>query len=95
MHRKAKAIAAAQKYAPKPEGSALTYGLIGVVLAVLGIISFGLFYQAPVFSYPLVVAGLLMAVFVFSIVLRFLRKRRHMAAFEREYDRHDNSPPSE
>jgi protein-S-isoprenylcysteine O-methyltransferase Ste14 len=93
VHRQAKATAAANKYAPRPEGSAFTYGSIAVVLAVLGIVIFGMFYDVEVLANPLLIGAGLVLVFMFGVLLRFRRRRLHGQAFEEELERHDNSPP--
>ncbi|KQX40466.1 hypothetical protein ASD04_07555 [Devosia sp. Root436] len=92
-HRKAKARVAAQEYAPRPEGSSLTYGLIGVATFGLALIGFGMFYNANVFAYPVLIAALLVTVFLGSVVLRKHRKRLHTDAYKEEYSRQDNTPP--
>ncbi len=93
VHRKAKARVAAEEYAPKPEGSSLTYGLIGVALFGLALIGFEMFYNANIFAYPLLIVLLLLMVFLGSVVLRKRRKRLHTAAYKEEYSRQDNTPP--
>lgn len=94
-HRKAKAKSAAQKYAPRPEGSPLTYGFVGVAVAFLAIVAFGLFYDAKVLSSPVLIGGILVLVFLFSVILRKQRRRRHAEAYEQEFKRHDNAPPED
>lgn len=94
-HRKAKARSAAHKYAPKPEGSSLTYGVVGVVLALLAIVVFGIFYGVDVLSNPIIIGVILVVVFAFSVLLRKRRRRVHGEAYRQEYERHDNSPPND
>lgn len=93
-HRKSKARAAADLYAPKPEGSSLTYGLIAVVLVGLAMISFAMFYDANILAYPVVIMVGLAAALIGGVILRKRRKRNHAAAFAAEFERQDNSPPS-
>lgn len=94
-HRKSKARKAAHAYAPKPEGSSLTYGVVAAVTTLLAIICFGMFYRADVLSSPVTIGAVLAVVFVMGMVLRRRRKRLHSEAYEQELDRHDNSPPTE
>jgi len=84
--RQANARAAATKYAPRPDGSTLTYGLIAVSLLALGLALYGGFYAVDMFNQPipLVLAGGLGA-FGFGAALRFRRQRRHTVAYEAEY----------
>ena len=74
--RQANARAAATKYAPRPDGSTLTYGLIAVSLLALGLALYGGFYAVDMFNQPipLVLAGL--GAFGFGAALRFRRQRR-------------------
>lgn len=83
--RQANARAAATRYAPRPDGSTLTYGLIAVSLLALALALYGGFYHvdmlvAPV---PLVLAGL--GAFCFGAAFRLQLKRRHTAAYDAEY----------
>lgn len=83
--RQANARAAATRYAPKPDGSTLTYGLIGVSLLALALALYGGFYHVDmlVAPIPLVLAGL--GAFCFGAAFRFRLKRRHTAAYDAEY----------
>lgn len=92
-HRRAKAIAAANTYAPLPEGSAFTYGLVAVLLALLMIVIFGMFYDLKVLAYPAALGASLVPVFVLGVLLRRRRRRLHGKAFDREFGNQDNSPP--
>jgi hypothetical protein len=83
--RKANARAAATRYAPKPDGSTLTYGLIAVSLLALGLALFAGFYRVDMLAQPipLVLAGL--GAFLVGAAFRLRLKRRHTAAYEAEY----------
>ncbi len=50
--RRANAKAAASKYAPKPDGSAITYGLIAVSVLAVALIFYGVFYSVDMLSQP-------------------------------------------
>lgn len=89
------AAAAANKYAPRPEGSSATYGLIAVVLAFLGLVSFGMFYKIDVLAHPAFVGVGLAVVFVLGILLRKRRRRLHGQAFKHELGNQDDLPSSE
>ncbi len=92
-HRRAKATAAANKYARRPEGSAFTYGLVAVSLTLLMIVIFGMFYSLKVLSYPVALGSSLVPVFVMGILLQRCRRRLHNDAFDREFANQDDSPP--
>ena len=83
--RKANARAAATRYAPKPDGSTLTYGLIAVSLLALALALYGGFYQVDMLAQPvpLVLAGF--GAFCLGIAFRLRLQRRHTAAYEAEY----------
>ncbi len=75
-----KARLAAAGYAPAPEASSLTYGLIGMALCSVGMWGAGQFYDIPLIPHlSLVLAGSLIA-FPVGIWLRKTRKRRHVDA---------------
>ncbi|RYE31598.1 MAG: hypothetical protein EOP23_15460 [Hyphomicrobiales bacterium] len=79
-----KARLAAAGYAPAPEASALTYGVIGMVLFGVGMWGAGQFYDLPLIPHlSLVVAGSLI-MFPVGIWLRKKRKRRHVDAYQAE-----------
>lgn len=82
--RRAEATAAASVYAPRPEGSSFTYGLIAVVLAILALVIFGMFYRVEVLASPVLLGLGLCIFFGFGIFLRKRRKRLHNQAYERE-----------
>jgi O-antigen/teichoic acid export membrane protein len=77
----------AEKYAPRPQGSWLVYGVVGVVLGCLALVAVGRFYDLSPLAYPMSIAAVLLAVFMGSIVLRSIRSRRHSVAHRREYDK--------
>jgi hypothetical protein len=83
--RKANARAAATRYAPKPDGSTLTYGLIAVSLLALALALYGGFYQVDMLAQPvpLLLAGL--GAFCIGVAFRLRLQRRHTAAYEAEY----------
>jgi len=85
--RKEKALQAASDYAPAPEASALTYGLISIALFSVGIWGAGRFYDVSLSPYSsLLLAGSAIA-FCVGIWLRKKRKRRHVDAYESELGR--------
>jgi hypothetical protein len=83
--RQANAQAAASKYAPKPDGSTLTYGLIAVSVLAVALAIYGRFYDVDMLSEPvaLVLAGI--AAFVFGAGIRLRLQQRHTAAYRAEY----------
>lgn len=93
--RKAEARDAANEYAPQPEGSSITYGLIAVVLLALALWVVGRFYGLNFLLHPISVGAAVVIVFIGGIALRKTRKRRHNAAFRSEYERGRGHPPKE
>lgn len=83
--REANARAAATRYAPRPDGSTLTYGLIAVSLLALALALYGAFYQVDMLAQPvpLVLAGL--GAFCVGAAFRLRLQRRHAAAYAAEY----------
>jgi hypothetical protein len=73
----------AEEYAPRPQGSWLMYGVIGVVLGSLALIAFARFYDVAPLAYPVWIGVALLAVFAGSIALRIFRSRRHAVAHRR------------
>jgi len=79
-----KARFAAAGYAPAPEASALTYGMIGMALFSVGMWGAGRFYDVPLIPHlSLIVVGSLIA-FPVGIWLQKKRKRRHADAYQVE-----------
>lgn len=83
--RQANARAAAAQYAPKPDGSTLTYGLIAVSVLGVALAIFGQFYDVDMLSEPvaLVLAGI--AAFALGAGIRLRLQQRHTAAYHAEY----------
>lgn len=79
-----KAGFAAAGYAPAPEASAPTYGMIGMALFSVGMWGAGRFYDVPLIPHlSLIVVGSLIA-FPVGIWLQKKRKRRHVDAYQAE-----------
>lgn len=83
--RRANAKAAASKYAPKPDGSAITYGLIAVSVLAVALIFYGVFYSVDMLSQPVALFLAVIASFITGVGVRLWMKRRHRAAYEAEY----------
>jgi hypothetical protein len=77
----------AEAYAPRPQSSLLTYGIVGVLLAGLALIAFARFYDVILLAYSAWIAAGLPLAFAASIVLRMVRSRRHATAYREEYER--------
>lgn len=84
--RVANARAAAQSYAPKPNGSVITYGLIAAALVLVVAAIAGAFYRVDVFSSLWPIALVTLAAFAGGAALRVRRRRAHERAFSAEYD---------
>ena len=83
--RRANARAAASKYAPRPDGSTLTYGAIAVSLLAVALAIYGGFYQTDMLSRPWLLPAAGIVAFLVGCGFRLWLKRRHIAAFEAEY----------
>lgn len=84
--RRAAAIAAANKYARRPEGSGLTYGFVAATMMLMTIIIFGMFYGLSPLEHPVVVGMMMALAFVGGVFLRKRRRRIHNKAFNHEFD---------
>ena len=83
--RKANARAAATRYAPKPDGSTLTYGLIAVSLLALALALYGGFYQVDMLAQPVPRVHAGFGAICLGIAFRLRLQRRHTPAYEAEY----------
>jgi hypothetical protein len=83
--RQANAKAAASKYAPKPDGSTLTYGLIAVSVLAVTLAVYGRFYDVDMLSEPVALVVASLAAFAFGAGIRLLLQQRHAAAYRAEY----------
>lgn len=92
--RSANARAAAQSYAPTPNGSTITYGLIAAALLLVGAFIAGAFFGADILSNPLLLAGMTIIAFFAGVVLRLWRQWEHARAFEVEYSNRSPEPNS-
>lgn len=93
--RHTNATAAAQSYAPKPNGSVLTYGLIAASLLVVAALLAGGYFGVDVTSNGWVLAVLAALAFSGGAILRFWRQHEHSRALARELAmRTPDSPPS-
>jgi hypothetical protein len=93
--RHTNATAAAQSYAPKPNGSALTYGLIAALLLVVAALLAGGYFGVDVTSNGWVLAALAALAFSGGAILRFWRQHEHSRAVARELAmRAPDSPPT-
>ena len=83
--RRANAIAAAQVYAPRPNGSAITYGFIAAALLLVVAFLAGAFFGADITANPLALLGLTITAFGAGVALRMWRQMEHTRATSREY----------
>lgn len=83
--RTANAKAAVRSYAPKPNGTALTYGLIAAALTTAAAIIAGAYFRTDVVGSPVGLAVIATLAFASGVVFRFWRQRRYVAAFRAEY----------
>jgi hypothetical protein len=82
----ANARAAAQSYAPKPNGSTITYGLIAAALVLVVALIAGAFYRVDVLASLWPIALVTLAAFAAGVALRVRRRSAHELAFSAEYD---------
>jgi hypothetical protein len=83
--RQANATAAAQSYAPKPNGSAFTYGMMAASLLLVVAFLAGAFFRVDVTSNGWALAGLAVVAFAAGGALRIWRRSEHSRAVAREF----------
>lgn len=88
--RQSNARSAADQIAPRPGGSVMTYGLVGIALAGLAMAAFGKFYTIDLLAYPVLVTGLMSFAFASGVGLRKARQIRHHNAYKAEYAQRSN-----
>ncbi len=91
--RIANARAAARSYAPKPNGTALTYGLIAAALTTAAAIIAGAYFRTDVVGRPVGLAVVATLAFASGAVFRFWRQRRSVGAFQAEYVKRTPTAP--
>lgn len=91
--RIANARAAARSYAPKPNGTALTYGLIAAALTTAAAIIAGAYFRTDVVGRPVSLAVVATLAFASGAVFRFWRQRRYVGAFRAEYVKRTPTAP--
>lgn len=82
--RHEQAMRAASAYAPPPQSSALTYGLVSTTLACVILWGLARFYNVALVSHVVLVGVSLIIALVLGIWLRNRRKRRHRRAVDVE-----------
>lgn len=85
IERRSRATDKAETYAPRPQGSWLTYGAIAVVVLALLLWALDQFYSLDLLDYPITIGTSFAGVFVGGVILRRSRKRQHSTAVEVEY----------
>lgn len=83
--RRANATAAAQAYAPRPNGSAITYGFVAAALLLVVAFLAGAFFGTDITANPLALLGLAIVAFIAGVALRMWRQMEHLSATSREY----------
>ncbi|WP_055045809.1 hypothetical protein [Devosia sp. A16] len=91
--RIANARAAARSYAPKPNGTALTYGLIAAALTTAAAIIADAYFRTDVVGRPVGLAVIATLAFASGAVFRFWRQRRYVGAFRAEYVKRTPTAP--
>lgn len=84
--RVANARAAAQSYAPTPNGSIITYGLIAAALVLVAAIIGSAFYGVDALTSMWPIGLLALAAFSAGATLQVWRRNTHDRAFRAEYD---------
>lgn len=92
--RIANARAAARSYAPKPNGSALTYGLIAAALTTAAAIIAGAYYRTDVVGNPVPLGVVATLAFASGAVFRLWRQRRYVGAVRAEYVKRTPAAPA-
>lgn len=78
---------AANGYAPVPDDSALMYGMVGLVLGGLLMITLSEFYSFSLVPHGIMITAGLITAFIAGAALRALRKRAHARAYDDEFAR--------
>lgn len=92
--RRANATAAAQAYAPRPNGSAITYGFVAAALLLVAAFLAGAFFSVDITANPLALLGLTIMAFIAGVALRMWRQMEHTRATSREYAKREPAPPA-
>lgn len=85
VSRTRKAEEAAASYAPSPNGSALTYGLIAASLVFIGALVVGAFYAVDIIANPWPLVGTTGVVFLLGAAVRIWKRRVNRKAVATEY----------
>lgn len=91
--RIANARAAARSYAPKPNGSALTYGLIAAALTTAAATIAGAYFRTDVEGSPVSLAIVATLAAASGAVFRLWCQRRYVGAVHAEYVRRSPTEP--
>lgn len=91
--RTANAMAAAQSYAPRPSGSAVTYGLIAASLVLVAAFIAGAFFGVDILRNWSMLATMAAGAFAAGVVLRLWRQREHVDAVDSEYVKRTPASP--
>jgi len=78
-------LKAASAYAPAPEGSAITYGLIGMALFAMTAWGVAEFYSLPLLPHAVALGACALGSFVIGVWLRRKRRSRHDDAYRAEF----------
>lgn len=81
------ARAAANRYAPRPKSSLLMYGVVAIVLLALAFWMIDSFYKLDLLRFPVLLTIALIVSFVGGMLIRQMRMRRHLVAFDDEFQR--------
>lgn len=84
-----RAKAVAEVYAPRPQSSAVIYGVVATSLASVALVLFCRFYDLDAVAYPLWIGGAGVLIFLASMILQLHLVRRHRTAHRVEYDKLD------
>jgi hypothetical protein len=79
------ALKAASAYAPAPEGSAITYGLIGMALFAMTAWGVAEFYSLHLWPYAGALGVSALGSFVIGVWVRTRRRSRHDDAYRAEF----------
>lgn len=85
QRRKAQTLA--EVYAPRPQSSAVMYGIVATSLSAVGLVMFSKFYSMQPFAHPLWIAVAAVLIFLSSIVVQMGLVRRYTTAQQNEYNK--------
>lgn len=87
QRQKERARTLAEIYAPRPQSSAMMYGIVATSLASVALVIFSRFYGLDAFAHLRWIIVAAVMIFFTSMVMQLHMARRHATAHQSEYDK--------